>query len=208
MAAGDAAAHCQRGEADAATEATIAGGAHPPVASARDVADTIWGSHAQITGDEQHMSSYTNDYTEQNATAEQALGKVLGGREEPTAPVSDEEARARILSTPVGSDVRYTYETAADACAKLMIETLEADEKVRARIAAAPRDWDRVDLLYDTTNARSDGALSMLGLTGFQVGWAANAAFKLARLETPLRPVKNPAIIEIKIPMAEADEVK
>lgn len=142
------------------------------------------------------MSSWTNDYTEENASAETALRRTMGAKGLAGGSPTDAQARARILSATVASDTEYSYGTAADACARVMLETLEALPELRAQIAGAANDWDRVDLLYDAANKRSDGALRPLGLTGFQVGWAANMAFKLC--QPPLAPVKNPAIIELK----------
>ena len=140
--------------------------------------------------------TWTNDYTEDNQPADAAMRQSMGDHNAAQTPPTDDEARARILATPVDTDATYTYGTAADACARLMIETLESSAKARAKIAQASDDWDKVSLLYDATNAHTDGALRPLGLTGFQVGWAANMAFKLAR-PGPLPPVKNPAIIEL-----------
>lgn len=132
-------------------------------------------------------------------SAERALKTVLGG--EPS-PEEDEqmgviEFRAYIMQP---DQEPHDYGEAARRAARTILEFFMEDPR-RATIPTEtvyqqPVDWSNpVVLEPDLYNVMKGHGypLADLGLTGFQWGWAVNAARRCVELE----PVSNPAIVTI-----------
>lgn len=136
-------------------------------------------------------------------TAERALGTVLGGQEQPQEEerMSTGQFKDWILS----AETVDSYDDSARMAAKYVIEWLLEDPK-RAQFPVEneyEKDADGHIIFeggmrltekgwYD--RMKEDGVpLEQLGLSGFQWGWAANAARTC--LEMPSVP--NPAIVTI-----------
>lgn len=134
-------------------------------------------------------------------TPERALKTILGG--EPS-PAQDEQMDVAaferwILDAPAADDNDiHSYDDAARAFAKIVLEHLRAhpdDAQLTTDGKFAEVDgefqqtepgiWDRVRAAHPE--------IAELGLTGFQVGWAVNAARHI--VGQPPNP--NPAIITI-----------
>jgi hypothetical protein len=146
-------------------------------------------------------------------SAERALKTILGGEPEPT---EDEQMDADTFRQwLVSADRADTYEECARLCARYLLEYLTAHPEDMQLPLDATYDFERAHReLGDTpltTEALdqfrlSDGVwdratvaipeLEALGhdLTGFQAGWAFNAARRC--LELP--PAPNPALITVR----------
>jgi len=123
-------------------------------------------------------------------SAERALKTILGGEPEPT---KDEQMDADTFRQwLLSADRADTYEESARLCARYLLEYLTAHpEDMQLPLNATLLSegvWDRAAV------AMPD--LEELGheLTGFQAGWAFNAARRC--LELP--PAPNPALLEVE----------
>jgi len=118
-----------------------------------------------------------------NISAERALGTILGGEPSPSEDerMSDEEFANWIRS----EDKDIDYGESARRLARLYLMALEEGCE-----AEPPRDmWDVV------RDRWPELAEECAGMTGFQHGWALNAARKVLAMP----PVPNPALLEIEI---------
>lgn len=145
--------------------------------------------------------------------AERALETILGGKEQPSDDerVTPEQMAERILAAAGRGGEPASYGDCADMAAGMVLALYRDSPGTRewpaerghhyelegvdldhwqegARIV-----WDGPDL-YKAVSAFTDGKLDALGITGFQWGWAVNAA-RFA-LGAPAEP--NPAIITIR----------
>lgn len=151
-----------------------------------------------------------SDGADLNIPAEAALRAVLGGGE--PERLSDDEFEQRIR-TAVGTD---GYDAASNYAARLVLEFLLAHPEHRDTPIEAEGEWQvngrpltRDELrsrlpegaeyvcvrpgLYDVMKA-AGVPIADCDLTGFQWGWAANAARHVLGLE----PQPNPAIVEMR----------
>lgn len=123
-----------------------------------------------------------------------ALETILGGAPPPEVTDPSEQLlkmRADILAAPRASDPKAMsdYETCAMSVAREILEWAWANFE---------RFSDDERVVYDAMKA--DGVpLQELGLTGFQWGWAFNAA----RAVMSLPPVPNPAIVTVAVDESE-----
>lgn len=144
-------------------------------------------------------------------SASQAMGYIIGGQPLPEQPMTAADMRDRIMSTdlidwwqwakdqglPGGFAERTpeqsalgneAYGRAADALARVMLEAMLAD----------PRLSDAEDsVLTDTLRERLTPEVYevIVGqVSGFQWGWARNAARRCLELG----PLPNPALIEVR----------
>jgi len=147
-------------------------------------------------------------------SAERALKTILGGEPEPT---EDEQMDADTFRQWIKTaDRADDYGECARLCARYLLEYLTAHPDDMQLPLDATYDWNRLRAEKGdsfTANAQilakyrlSDGVwdraavampdLEELGheLTGFQAGWAFNAARRC--LELP--PAPNPALLEVK----------
>lgn len=141
-------------------------------------------------------------------SADRALKTILGGAPQPADHERMDAAtmRAWILAAEPEHS-RDSYEECARYAAKLVLEYLLADP---VRVAIPTENVYEEDesggLVYNSTGGlnlvtpglyermKADGIpLSDLGLSGFQWGWAVNAARRCVELP----PVANPAILTI-----------
>jgi hypothetical protein len=135
----------------------------------------------------------SDDGADLNMPAEQAMHAALGGPQ--PERLSDEEFERRIRTAPA---ITKDYDAAANYAARLVLEFLEEhpehhDTPIEAEGEIHNGEYVRVrDGLYDVMKA-AGVPLAELELTGFQWGWAANAARHILGLEHQ----PNPAIIEI-----------
>lgn len=144
--------------------------------------------------------------------AERALKTIIGGESTPNLEEREtiEEMEKRIRSAPI--DANMSYDGCATACARIILEAFDhypnlrdlpsetpylCDSNGKAvfidgnMIATGRSLYDVLKKLYpDETSAQQQ---IFSELTGFQWGWAANAA----RRCKGLGEVSNPAIIEI-----------
>lgn len=142
--------------------------------------------------------------------AERALKTILGGQPQPDEEEMEsvEAMRNRLLTMTKPEE--WSYGSAADWCAALILRYFLADPRRASIPTEAEYDWEgdpdrgtqgtkpeftRSIGLYETM--KRDGhaeELEDLGLTGFQWGWAVNAARRCVELG----PVPNPAILSIE----------
>ena len=141
--------------------------------------------------------------------AERALDTILGGQPSPEESGEDtmtpQQMREWIMSAP---QEPQSYDDAARSCARLVLRAFEEHPFLKDQPAEVEYDWDAdpdrgsegmkpefvIKLgLYETMK-RLGYPLSDLDLTGFQWGWAVNAA----RYSEHLPAWPNPAIIEIR----------
>ena len=143
------------------------------------------------------------DGAQQGVGAEAAAKACIGG-EKPEALETVEQMAARIRSAPLTTD---TYDGTATATARIILEALERwpelqkvpsevayitlGEGDETRLVATTRDL--YDILKQIHGEDSVECKVMLGLTGFQWGWAYNAALRCLGLDE----VPNPALLEI-----------
>lgn len=134
--------------------------------------------------------------------AERALRSVLGGEPSPTEDERMDQAAFEqyLLSAPEQPE---SYDDAARLAAKWMLEHLRAfpDDaalSVEGKYAFADDTGESMveiePSLYDKVKA-THPRISELELTGFMVGWAANAA----RSCLSLPPQRNPALWEVEV---------
>lgn len=124
-----------------------------------------------------------NDGAQMGIGAERALETILGGKPAPESAERMTTAQLRDMLLSAEPDPQ-TYNDCANYCGRLFLEFL---------LAHPGAGGDSADELYAATKA-AGAPLKELGLTGFQVGWAANAA--RACVELPAVP--NPAIMVIE----------
>lgn len=160
-----------------------------------------------MSGDGAHMG----------VDAERALGTILGGEPQPTEEErrSPDEMRAWILSAPTraefearGPEIDYSYGERARVVARVILEQYLADPRLATLPMETEYDWDadpdrgaqgmkpefvRQRSLSDVLreNGVYDEHIAGLGITGFQWGWAVNAA----RFCVEIEPQPNPAIL-------------
>jgi hypothetical protein len=114
--------------------------------------------------------------------AEQALGAVLGGNQpDPADTMTAGEMRIWLLSA-TADHAMDNYGECARFAGKLVLNWFLSDT---SRVQTDP---------YQDMKAAGI-PLADLGLTGFQWGWAVNAARRCLELE----PVDNPAILTIEM---------
>lgn len=129
------------------------------------------------------------DGAHQGLTAGEALGVILGGEDVPKASLSAEQQSEWLLSAspdPIGDEWEGDegYTEYARRVARYCLLAMRADPT----LARADRDDD----LYQSVKASApEGVWG--GLSGFQWGWASNAARRC--VEAP--PAPNPAIFEV-----------
>lgn len=142
--------------------------------------------------------------------AERALDTILGGK---PSPAEDEQMDAETFRTWIKTAEREdSYGETARLCARYLLEYLEAHPEHMQLSLDATYDWDRAETelgrspdnveemqRYQTSvgvfdlAAAENPKLKKMGLTGFMVGWAFNAARRC--LELP--PAPNPAILTV-----------
>jgi hypothetical protein len=150
-----------------------------------------------------------SDGAHQGYGAEAAV-KAVFGSDDPVELETVEEMRDRILAAPrpepEPEGEGYSYDGTATYLAKIVLTALLADpalasvptEAVYAHDDESKMVWPAVkiqpslwDILKERTSPEDYAAVQ--GFTGFQWGWAVNAARRCVELG----PVANPAIIEI-----------
>jgi hypothetical protein len=135
----------------------------------------------------------SDDGADLNMPAEGAMRAALGGPQ--PERLSDEEFEQHIRAAEPTDD----YGGIATYAARLVLEFLEAhpehsDTPIEAEGEFRGREYVKVrDGLYDVMK-EAGVPLAELDLTGFQWGWAANAARNVLGLEHQ----PNPAIVEIR----------
>lgn len=140
-----------------------------------------------------------NDGAHLGVNAERALKTILGGAPPPSPEECESPAtmlqRLRALPAPTLDGPRPDYGEACDQLAGFMIRLLLADPKLAQlpleERQGGPSFW----------KACEQAGLPDLGYTGFQAGWAFNAARRCVELG----PEKNPAVIEIHSISLETD---
>jgi hypothetical protein len=136
----------------------------------------------------------SDDGADLNIPAEAALRAVLGG-EQPES-LSDEAFEQQIRTAPLDP---ADYGAAATYAARLCLEFLEAHPEHHATPIEAVGEWRDGEYvmvrpgLYDVMKA-AGVPLSDLQLSGFQWGWASNAARHLLGLDHQ----PNPAIVTLR----------
>jgi len=150
-------------------------------------------------------------------SASRAIDTILGGAEQPAEDEqrNPEEMRAWLLaaSGPPFPEGGAGYEEAARYAGKVILELFLAEPELARMPADTQFDWPAIHAAHDETgrdvaelmheHIRTRGLdeflhplLDGLGLSGFQYGWAVNAA----RYCVELGPVSNPALLEIDTP--------
>ncbi len=135
--------------------------------------------------------------------AGRALGTILGGDPQPAESEmrTPDEMRVWLLACP-DEETGDDYEWAARLTAKRALEAIEADPELRTVPMESTYDWGdppdhhnkptiTVRGLHDVLKER--GVEFVPGITGFQWGWAYNAAHYC--LGDPPQP--NPALVEV-----------
>jgi hypothetical protein len=160
----------------------------------------------------------SSDGAHLGVSAKRALDTILGGRPEPAEAEQEDAAsvRARILAATQRGGAPASYEDCADMVAGMVLMFYDAHpealgwpveaahhwERDGKTVDPAESGWDNLTVvndgpdLYGDVNAFTEGKLSDLGITGFQWGWAVNAA----RFTKSLPPEPNPALIEVRSP--------
>lgn len=149
-----------------------------------------------------------SDGAHQGVTPERALKTILGGEPAPTPDEGNEwfVLRDKVRDAAPNPD---TYDGCALRAARLILEYFDEDEEREAlpteNVYAKDTDgqlvWEDEGRslklvqpgLYEVMKEAGITELEYLGLTGFQWGWAVNAARHIKGLP----PVPNPAIITI-----------
>lgn len=151
-------------------------------------------------------------------SADRAWETILGDAEQPTDEErrTPDEMRAWVLSAPTpdefearGPDVDYSYGECARVVARVILEAYLADPSLATLPMDTDYDWDadpdrgaqgmkpefvRQQSLSDVMRERGlYEPIRGLGISGFQWGWAVNAARYCVEVE----PQPNPAIITI-----------
>lgn len=149
-------------------------------------------------------------------SASRALDTILGGAEQPaeSEQASPYEVRDRILAAAKRGGDPTDYGDCADMVAGFVLQFYNAHIDAVHWPAEQKGEW--VDAngtpvdprerlpegaefkrsgpdLYTEVKAFTDGKLEALGITGFQWGWAVNAA----RYAIDLAPEPNPAIVTV-----------
>jgi len=149
-----------------------------------------------------------SDGAHQGITPERALGTILGGDRPPEKDegMSRQEMREKLRAVDLSGEPQ-SYDDACMQTARLIYDFITEDPLARREIPAeAVYEYDldaNGEKLWNTGRVATPGLydvmkeegidLAALGLTGFQWGWAVNAArYALGEL-----PVPNPAIIEV-----------
>ena len=157
------------------------------------------------------------DGAHQGVSAKRALDTILGGAEQPgdDEQRNPDEMRVWLLAAdgPPFADGGEGYEHAARYAGRLFLEAFLADPSLTTAPIDTLYDWEgdpdhgtrgmkpefvrkldlsaRLDREYPDVREKLRG----LGLSGFQWGWAVNAA----RYCVELGPEPNPAIIELDV---------
>lgn len=146
-----------------------------------------------------------------NISADDAMGTIVGGKEQPE-PMTNAEFEDMIRSAPIMSaeDSEFDYGNCSNACARIVLEAYEDYPQLQdlpekhelLRDATGDIDWNnpiRLNItLYDVLKQLHDENSNeyrfvLSELTGFMWGWAVNAARKIRGLD----PVPNPALLTI-----------
>jgi hypothetical protein len=146
----------------------------------------------------------SSDGAHLGVSADRALKTILGGEPSPgeDEQMSVTEFRDWILQP---DQEPYDYGEAARRCARMILEFYLADPKRASVPVEGVYDWTDYNGegvpplvekgLYDVMKEAGHAeALERLGLTGFQWGWAVNAARRCVELP----PEPNPAIVTIR----------
>lgn len=150
-------------------------------------------------------------------SASRALGTILGGEPQPDEDerATPQQVRDRIMAAAGRGGSPLDYGDCADMAAGMVLMFYAANPQARewpvesahhwerdgVRVEPGDSGWDGLEYvkdgpdLYQQVNAFTEGKLSALGITGFQWGWAVNAA----RFAEDLPPEPNPAIIEVGV---------
>jgi hypothetical protein len=131
------------------------------------------------------------------------MGAILAGDETQTLTDAEFEETIRSASKPVEWDEETGYDDSANYTARLILEMYESypqtqtlsEERVYLEY---PKKWEDPISLNVTIHDVYKALYSDIdmGISGFQWGWAINAA----RTILGLGPVPNPAILDIEIP--------
>lgn len=158
----------------------------------------------------------SDDGADLGVTADRALRTVLGGGGQPAEDEmsAPDVVRGRIMDS-LGRAEPRDYGDAADMAAGMVLTYLDRNPEASSWPAERGGEWvdietgdlwvddpqwDRMEYraapgpsLYDQVNAMTEGRLSELRITGFQWGWAVNAAkYALGEPSVP-----NPAILTV-----------
>jgi hypothetical protein len=155
-------------------------------------------------------------------TADRAIQTILGGADQPTDDerLDPEAFRAMVLSAPTAAEfeasldgkVDYTdddYGMCATVAARAILEAFLADPALAAMPTETVYDWDRdpdhgrmgmkPEFVVNrglSAELRDRAVRLPVGMSGFQWGWAVNAA----RFCVELPPAPNPAVITVEVP--------
>lgn len=144
--------------------------------------------------------------------AERALETILGGKESPGEDEreSPQHVAARVLAAAERGGDPHGYGDCADMVAGMVLMFWQAHPEAAEWPLDPPYHYEKDGVRYDhwieggklvddgpdlskAVDAFTEGKLSALGITGFQWGWAVNAA----RYALGKPPEQNPAIITI-----------
>lgn len=132
----------------------------------------------------------SDDGADLNILPEAAFKAVLGVPPPEQQVLEDQAFADRIRNAPDVASVHDSgYDSGALRLAKYFLLTIEADEANKNLDG-----WELFDKTIALYPDKHDAGL-FAGMTGFMVGWAANAARKVAGLS----PVQNSAIVEISL---------
>lgn len=140
-----------------------------------------------------------SDGAQVGVNAADALKVILGGEDEADQPhVTTQELAERVLSTTIDQADRATggtYEGCADWVARQIVEMALRDPMVMAPNGDL---YASLKVVQCPEGSREREVLT--SITGFQWGWAENAARAILELSA----VPNPALLTVKPKVAEA----